>query len=126
VSKYCNGLAALRPTLPANKWHRVLSTVVWPQTSDAPLAADAEASGSGVESSRFAPVGERGVDAVDPSLRQAVSRLAAGHPELGIEKVTAIVQDSYQRLVARSTISAYLPILVERDAGTRLNELDRT
>ena len=25
VSKYCTGLAALRPGLPANKWHRVLN-----------------------------------------------------------------------------------------------------
>ena len=25
LSKYCTGLAALRPTLPANKWHRTLS-----------------------------------------------------------------------------------------------------
>jgi len=25
LSKYCTGLAALRPNLPANKWHRTLS-----------------------------------------------------------------------------------------------------
>jgi hypothetical protein len=27
VSKYCTGLAALRPGLPANKWHRILNRV---------------------------------------------------------------------------------------------------
>ncbi|MCC6773127.1 MAG: polyphosphate polymerase domain-containing protein [Gemmatimonadaceae bacterium] len=28
ISKYGTGLAALRPTLPSNKWHRVLTTVI--------------------------------------------------------------------------------------------------
>lgn len=28
ISKYCTGLAALRPSLPSNKWHRVLTTLV--------------------------------------------------------------------------------------------------
>jgi hypothetical protein len=117
VSKYCTGLAALRPTLPANKWHRVLSSIVWP------LASDDGASAAG------APPPEHrqhlDLDEIDPSLRHAVARLAARHRGLRIEEVVAVVHDSFERLAARATISTYLPILVERDAGARLSDLEQ-
>jgi hypothetical protein len=64
------------------------------------------------------------VDRARTALAAAAERLAAryGHTAPP-EKIDRVLHDAYERLLATSTITAYLPVLAERSAAAQLAAL---
>ena len=99
ISKYCTGLAALHPELPANKWHRVLWRHL--ERRGAPQPVDDQEVGQLVERITERIVSRSGLDVAEQTVRAEVHR-------------------QFIRLAERATVHTYLGILTERAVMARL------
>ena len=100
VSKYCTGLAALHPELPANKWHRVLWDHL--QRRGAPARMD-----------------DADIERVTDTITERV--LVRLGPDLDERVVRLAVEEQFRRFQERATVRSYLEILTERAVCTALS-----
>jgi hypothetical protein len=82
-----------------------------------PSAADVEATGPPARAGAAA-------DIAPAALRAAQQRLTLRFgSSVPAPTIARVLEETYERFLARSTVTTYLPLLAERAAATRLREL---
>lgn len=98
ISKYCTGLAAIHPDLPANKWHRVLSDHLDRRGAPNRMTDD--------DLAQIAAISDRIINHLQGTVDDTVVRRTVEH--------------EYRQFAHRATVHNYLGILTERAALSAL------